>query len=118
MLQNNERFKNDIHRYQENINKLHNQQDVSVAKQLLTELIHAVKNIDAKHQEMVYAKQLPTQGDEMRLKIIELRKKLDTVTKTQQLHLFLLVCPSCYFCPIKFVQSRAAQSIFRDCIKG
>ena len=82
MLQQTERFQTDVKRYRENIDKLINEQDKLEATRLLNDLIFAVKNMDNMYVEMVYAKQLPTQGNEMRNKIVEIRKKLDNKIKS------------------------------------
>ena len=81
MLQQTERFQTDVKRYRENIDKLVNEQDKLEATRLLNDLIFAVKNMDNMYVEMVYAKQLPTQGDEMRNKIVSIRKQLDSKIK-------------------------------------
>ena len=78
MLQQTERFQTDVNRYRENIDKLINEQDKLEATRLLNDLIFAVKNMDNMYVEMVYAKQLPAQGNEMRDKIRSIRKKLDS----------------------------------------
>jgi|688.fasta_scaffold113727_2 hypothetical protein len=81
MLQQTERFQTDVKRYRENIDKLVNEQDKLEATRLLNDLIFAVKNMDNMYVEMVYAKQLPTQGNEMRDKIVSIRKQLDNKIK-------------------------------------
>ena len=81
MLQQTERFQTDVRQYRENIDKLINEQDKIEATRLLNDLIFAVKNMDNMYVEMVYAKQLPTQGNELRSKIVEIRKKLDNKIK-------------------------------------
>ncbi len=82
MLQNTERFKNDLARYTEAIDKISNEQEKLAAKKLLNDLIYEVKNMDNMYVDMVYAKQLPTMGNEMREKIMSIRKKLDkTIAK-------------------------------------
>jgi hypothetical protein len=82
MLQNTERFKNDLARYTEAIDKIPNEQEKLAAKKLLNDLIYEVKNMDNMYIDMVYAKQLPTMGNEMREKIMSIRKKLDkTIAK-------------------------------------
>ena len=81
MLQNTERFKNDLARYTDAIAKISIEQEKIEAKKLLNELIYEVKNMDNMYVDMVYAKQLPTTGNEMREKIITLRKKLDNKLK-------------------------------------
>jgi len=77
MLQNTERFKNDLARYRESIDNISNEQEKLAATRLLNDLIHEVKNMDNMYVDMVYAKQLPTMGSEMREKIVNLRKQLD-----------------------------------------
>jgi hypothetical protein len=81
MLQQTERFQTDVKRYRENIDKMVNEQDKFEATRLLNDLIFAVKNMDNMYVEMVYAKQLPTQGNEMRDKIVSIRKQLDSKIK-------------------------------------
>jgi hypothetical protein len=77
MLQNTERFKNDLARYRESIDKISNEQEKLAATRLLNDLIYEVKNMDNMYVDMVYAKQLPTMGNEMRDKIGSIRKQLD-----------------------------------------
>jgi hypothetical protein len=81
MLQQTERFQTDVSRYREHIDKIVDEQNKAEATRLLNDLIFAVKNMDNMYVEMIYAKQLPTQGNEMRNKIVEIRKKLDTKIK-------------------------------------
>ena len=82
MLQNTERFKNDLVRYTTAIDKIDNEQEKLAAKKLLNDLIYEVKNMDNMYVDMVYANQLPTMGNEMREKIVALRKKLDNKLKS------------------------------------
>ena len=82
MLQNTERFKNDLARYTDAIDKITNEQEKLAAKKLLNDLIYEVKNMDNMYVDMVYANQLPTMGNDMREKIIALRKKLDNKIRT------------------------------------
>ena len=78
MLQQAERFQNDVKKYNEAIEKIVREQEKLEAKRLLNDLIHEVKNMDNMYVDMVYAKQLPTMGNEMRDKIRSIRKKLDS----------------------------------------
>ena len=78
MLQRAERFQNDVKKYNEAIEKIVEEQEKLEAKRLLNDLIHEVKNMDNMYVDMVYAKQLPTMGNEMRDKIRSIRKKLDS----------------------------------------
>jgi len=77
MLQNTERFKNDIRQYSDAIDQISNEQEKLTAKKLLNDLINEVKNMDNMYVDMIYAKQLPTMGNEMRDKIASIRKQLD-----------------------------------------
>jgi hypothetical protein len=81
MLQNTERFKTDLARYSDAIDKISNDQERLAATRLLNDLIYEVKNMDNMYVDMVYAKQLPTMGNEMRDKIGSIRKQLDTKIK-------------------------------------
>jgi hypothetical protein len=81
MLQNTERFKTDLARYRESIDNISNEQEKLAATRLLNDLIHEVKNMDNMYVDMVYAKQLPTMGNEMRDKIGSIRKQLDAKIK-------------------------------------
>jgi hypothetical protein len=82
MLQTTNRFQNDIARYKESIDKITNEQEKLAATRLLNDLIYEVKNMDNMYVDMVYAKQLPTMGNEMREKILGIRKKLDSKLKS------------------------------------
>jgi hypothetical protein len=81
MLQNTERFKNDLARYRESIDNISNEKEKLEATRLLNDLIHEVKNMDNMYVDMVYAKQLPTMGNEIRDKIGSIRKQLDSKIK-------------------------------------
>ena len=76
MLQRTERFQQDVKQYTETISKMADDQEKLEATRLLNDLIYEVKNMDNMYVDMVYAKQLPTMGNEMRDKIVNLRKQL------------------------------------------
>ena len=82
MLQNTERFKTDLKRYKESIDQIQDDQEKITLQRLLNDLIYEVKNMDNMYMDMVYAKQLPSMGKEMRDKIIDIRKKLDNRLKS------------------------------------
>jgi hypothetical protein len=46
--------------------------------QLLQKLSYSIKKLDNMHLEMIYSRQLPTMGNEMKDEISDLRKKLET----------------------------------------
>jgi hypothetical protein len=48
---------------------------------LLQKLIYSVKKLDSMHLEMIYSRQLPTMGNEMKDEILDLRKKIETRIK-------------------------------------
>ena len=78
MIQNTERFKADVKRYSEAIEKIPEGQSKTEAKSLLNNLINEVKNMDNMYMDMVYSKQLTSLGGEIRDKITSLRKQLDS----------------------------------------
>jgi hypothetical protein len=84
MLQQADRFQADVKKYNEAIEKIVHEHEKLEAKRLLNDLIHEVKNMDNMYVDMVYAKQLPTMGNEMRDKIGSIRKKLDNKLKLAQ----------------------------------
>ena len=77
MLQKTERFQSDVKKYTEIINKMSDEQARLESKKLLNDLIYEVKNMDNMYVDMVYARQLPTMGNDIREKIISIRKQLD-----------------------------------------
>jgi 2-keto-4-pentenoate hydratase len=81
MLQQAERFQTDIKQYREAIDKITDVGAKLEAEKLLNNLIFEVKGLDMSFTEMVYQKQLPSQGTEMRERISEIRKKLDSQIK-------------------------------------
>ena len=77
LLSDNQRFRDDVQRYTEAINNLQDQQQKSQATRLLNDLIQAVKQLDNRYLDMVYARQLPSMGNEMRDNITHIRKQLE-----------------------------------------
>lgn len=82
LLADNQRFQNDVQRYTIAIDKLQDQQLKSQSTRLLNDLIQAVNDMDNRYIDMVYAKQLPSMGNEMRDKITQIRRQLDQLIKT------------------------------------
>lgn len=78
LLTKNERFQADVKRYTEGIERLTNDQAKLEAKKLLNDLIYEVQNMDNMYMDMVYSKQLPSLGNDMKEKITSLRKALDS----------------------------------------
>lgn len=79
MLHQTERFQKDLQRYREHIEGMLNKQDKLCAQRLLDDLVHEVNNMDNMHMDMIYAKQLPSMGNEVRDKIGFIRKKLNSM---------------------------------------
>lgn len=81
MLQRAERFQTDIKNYREAIDKIIDAGAKLEAEKLLNNLIFEVKGLDVTFTEMVYQKQLTSQGTEIRERISEMRRKLDSQIK-------------------------------------
>jgi hypothetical protein len=81
MIQNTERFKADVKRYSEAIEKIPESPSKTEARNLLNSLIYEVKNMDNMYMDMIYSKQLPSLGAELRDKITAIRKSLDSCLK-------------------------------------
>ena len=81
LLEKSSRFQEDYARYQSIIAEIPEgdfKQDVS---QLLKKLVGEVKKLDSMHMEMVYSRQLPSMGGEMKQDITAIRQKLETRIK-------------------------------------
>ena len=81
MLQRIERFQQDVKHYTSVIDSMEEGQAKLEAKRLLNDLIYEVKNMDNMFLDMVYAKQLPSLGGEMKSKILTIRKQLENKIK-------------------------------------
>ena len=77
MLQRTERFQQDVKKYTDLIEKMQDGQSKLEAKKLLNDLVYEVKNMDNMFMDMVYAKQIPSLGGDIKSKIISIRKSLD-----------------------------------------
>jgi hypothetical protein len=56
-------------------------QDVN---QLLKKLVGEIKKLDSMHMEMVYTRQLPSMGTDMKQEITTIRRQLETKIKDYQ----------------------------------
>ena len=81
LLQQNDRFQKDVQHYSQEIDKLPDGQKKLECTKLLNDLIYEVKNMDNMYMDMVFSKQLPSMGGELKNKIISIRKKLDSKLK-------------------------------------
>ena len=81
LLQRSSRFQEDCARYRTAIETMPNGAAKQESQQLLNTLIAEIKKLDSMHMEMVYSRQLPTMGGEMKQDITTIRKRLETRLK-------------------------------------
>ena len=81
LLQKSTRFVEDCERYKSAIATMPEGNVKNETVHLLQKLIYSVKKLDSMHLEMVYSRQLPTMGNEMKDEILDLRKKIETRIK-------------------------------------
>lgn len=75
------RFLKDCEKYESVIATMPEGNVKNETVQLLQKLIYSIKKLDNMHLEMVYSRQLPTMGGEMKQDITATRKKLETRLK-------------------------------------
>ena len=75
------RFLKDCEKYESVIATMPEGNVKNETVQLLQKLIYSIKKLDNMHLEMVYSRQLPTIGSDMKQEITDLRKKLETRIK-------------------------------------
>jgi hypothetical protein len=78
ILQKSTRFIKDCERYESVIATMPAGDVKNETVQLLQKLTYSIKKLDNMHLEMIYSRQLPTMGNEMKDEISDLRKKLET----------------------------------------
>jgi hypothetical protein len=84
LLEKSSRFQEDYTRYQSAIAEMPEgdfKQDVST---LLKRLVGEIKKLDSMHMEMVYTRQLPSMGSDMKQGITAIRKQLENKIKDYQ----------------------------------
>ena len=81
LLQRSSRFQEDCEKYRTAIDSMPDGAAKQESQQLLNKLIAEIKKLDSMHMEMVYSRQLPTMGSEMKQDITAIRKKLETRIK-------------------------------------
>lgn len=72
------RFVKDCERYESVLATMPEGNVKNETVQLLQKLTYSIKKLDSMHLEMIYSRQLPTMGGEMKDEISDLRKKLET----------------------------------------
>ena len=75
------RFLKDCEKYESMIATMPEGNVKTETVQLLQKLIYSIKKLDNMHLEMIYSRQLPTMGGDMKQEITDLRKKLETRIK-------------------------------------
>lgn len=81
LLQRSSRFQEECTKYRTVIDSMPDGAAKQESQQLLNTLIAEIKKLDSMHLEMIYSRQLPTMGNEMKQDITAIRKKLETRIK-------------------------------------
>jgi phage shock protein A len=81
LLQKSSRFQEDCEKYRTAIDSMPDGAAKQESQQLLNKLISGIKTLDSMHMEMIYSRQLPTMGGEMKQDITAIRQKLETIIK-------------------------------------
>ena len=76
------RFQEDCARYRTAIDTMPDGPAKQESQQLLNKLIAEIKKLDSMHMEMIYTRQMPSMGTDMKQDILALRKKLDSKLKS------------------------------------
>ena len=82
LLQKSSRFQQDHERYLAKIEQIPEGEFKREVKELLNKLVAEVRKLDTMHMEMIYTKQMPSMGSDMKQDILSLRKKLDSKLKS------------------------------------
>jgi molecular chaperone GrpE (heat shock protein) len=76
------RFQEDCEKYRTAIASMPEGAAKQESQQLLNKLIAEIKKLDSMHMEMIYTRQMPSMGTDMKQGILSLRKKLDSKLKS------------------------------------
>ena len=76
------RFQEDCAKYRTSIDTMPDGPAKQESQQLLNKLIAEIKKLDSMHMEMIYTRQMPSMGTDMKQDILALRKKLDNKLKS------------------------------------
>ena len=76
------RFQEDCAKYRTAIDAMPDGLAKQESQQLLNKLIAEIKKLDSMHMEMIYTRQMPSMGTDMKQDILALRKKLDSKLKS------------------------------------
>jgi hypothetical protein len=81
LLQKSSRFREDCDRYQSAIDEMPDGDFKQEVNQLLKKLVGEIKKLDSLHMEMIYTRQLPSMGGDMKQEITTTRRQLETKIK-------------------------------------
>lgn len=81
LLQKSSRFQQDQERYLAKIQQIPEGALKKEVQELFNKLVSEVKKLDTMHMEMIYTKQMPSMGTDMKQDIVTIRKKLDSKLK-------------------------------------
>ena len=81
LLEKSSRFQEDYTRYQSAIAAMPEGDFKQDVNQLLKKLVGEIKKLDSMHMEMVYTRQLPSMGTDMKQEITIIRRQLETKIK-------------------------------------
>ena len=84
LLEKSSRFQEDYTRYQSAIAEMPEGDFKQDVNQLLKKLVGEIKNLDSMHMEMVYTRQLPSMGGDMKQGITAIRRQLENKIKDYQ----------------------------------
>ena len=75
------RFQEDCEKYRTAIDSMPDGAAKQESQQLLNKLIAEIKKLDSMHMEMVYTRQLPSMGTDMKQEITAIRRQLENKIK-------------------------------------
>lgn len=81
LLQKSSRFQQDQERYLTKIQQIPDGPFKKEVQELFNKLVTEVRKLDTMHMEMIYTKQMPSMGTDMKQDIVTIRKKLDSKLK-------------------------------------
>ena len=81
LLSKNENFIKEYNDFKTRIDRIRDEKQKIVFNDLLNEIVGAVKEIDKRTELLAMRSKMPNGGDEPRIKLLDLRKKLDSRLK-------------------------------------
>ncbi len=81
LIQKSSRFQQDQERYLAKIQQIPDGPFKKEVQELFNKLVVEVRKLDTMHMEMIYTKQMPSMGTDMKQDIVTIRKTLDNKLK-------------------------------------